>query len=272
MSANFIARASGYNGNQDWLKHSKMTREHADLEDMKSWISQVADIGFEGISMHTIHCWYHDIDSEAIKKVKDLAASFALPIFSYAGEFGLPDNVETFEQFDQSDPSNWEKTFTVAKQLGCGWLSGGFGPRDNGPIIRDMCTRFGLRFAFENHPNEKSAEDILKKIDGFEEFMDVAFDTGWAGTCGFDAPATIRKLSGKICEVHLKDVREEGQHNTCALGDGIVGIEACLEALLEIGYEGWITIEHEPFDRDPMPEVRTSYGRVRNWMKRLGIA
>ncbi|WP_154019037.1 hypothetical protein [Halococcus agarilyticus] len=45
---------------------------------------------------------------------------------------------------------------------------------------------------------------------------------------------------------------ESPEHETCALGDA--------------GYGGWVTIEHEPFDRDPLPEPRTSLDRLREWL------
>jgi sugar phosphate isomerase/epimerase len=95
--------------------------------------------------------------------------------------------------------------------------------------------------------------------------MGVAFDTGWAGTQGFDAADAVRDLDDLLYDVHLKDVESAGAHETCVLGDGVVDVRACLRALDDIGFDGWVTVEHEPFDRNPMPEVERSVERLREW-------
>ncbi len=41
---------------------------------------------------------------------------------------------------------------------------------------------------------------------------------------------------------------------TCPHGSGIVDIDACVDALVENGYEGALSIEHEPYDHDPTDE------------------
>lgn len=56
-------------------------------------------------------------------------------------------------------------------------------------------------------------------------------------------------------------------HETCALGEGIVSIEAVVKEAVRGGFAGPIGIEHEPEDHDPEPEVRTSLARVRQWLR-----
>jgi len=55
-------------------------------------------------------------------------------------------------------------------------------------------------------------------------------------------------------------------HETCVLGDGVVGIRQCVAALKEIGYKGGISIEHEPEDRNPLPDVKLSLARLNQWL------
>lgn len=259
ISANLVARAAGYDRNHDWERHDRLTREKFSLADSRFWIADAARLGFEGLSLWTAHCWYHDPAGDVAGQLREIAANAKLPIYSYAGVFGMPDDQVA---------GNWRRTFDVAKALGAKWLSGGYRSPEARPIIRALHQQFDIKLAFENHPHEKSADDILRRIDGFEDCMGVAFDTGWAGTCGFSAPETIRKLGSHLLEVHLKDVRAAGGHDTCALGEGIVGIEACVAALREVGYDGWLTIEHEPYDRDPADELALSIERLQKWIGR----
>ena len=54
--------------------------------------------------------------------------------------------------------------------------------------------------------------------------------------------------------MHLKDVEALGTHVTCMYGDGCARIADCVDALLRVGYAGPVSIEHEPYDRDPTAE------------------
>lgn len=262
ISANYVARVSDYDGVDEWSEHDVRTRHAFDLDDIETWIDDVAAMGFDGLSLWTAHCWYHEVDDGQVAEVREIAERAGLSIYSYAGGFGLPPE---HGSWDRSDRANWERTYEVADELGCGWLSGGYGAEENRVIVREMADTFGIDFAYENH-GEASVAEIRERIEGYEDCMGVAFDTGWAGTQGFDAADAIRDLDDLLFEVHLKDVTAAGEHRTCVLGDGVVGIEACLDALVEIGYDGWVSIEHEPFDHDPTDEVRTSLANVGAWL------
>jgi L-ribulose-5-phosphate 3-epimerase len=66
--------------------------------------------------------------------------------------------------------------------------------------------------------------------------------------------AAIEELSGHLFHVHLKDVEALGTHVTCMYGEGCARIAECIDTLLRIGYAGPVSIEHEPYDRDPTAE------------------
>src|SRR5207248_11004005 len=117
-----------------------------------------------------------------------------------------------------------------------------------------------------NHP-EKSIDEILHKIGGGQfSRIGIALDTGWCGTQGIDAVEAAKRLREKLFIVHLKDVKVAGAHDTCALGEGIVAIEGVVRYLLKTGWDGTFCIEHEPYDHDPMPEVKRSFERIKKWL------
>jgi L-ribulose-5-phosphate 3-epimerase len=91
----------------------------------------------------------------------------------------------------------------------------------------------------------------IEKIAPFAPWVGAAIDTGHFATQGYDAVEAVRELRDYLVDVHLKDVRAAGAHDTCTLGDGIVDIRGVLALLGEFGYERPITIEHEPYDHDP---------------------
>ena len=66
-----------------------------------------------------------------------------------------------------------------------------------------------------------------------------------------------------VFHVHLKDVRAPGSHETCRYGQGIVPIRACVEALQKLGYQGAISVEHEPEDFDPTDDCKANLATLR---------
>jgi sugar phosphate isomerase/epimerase len=109
---------------------------------------------------------------------------------------------------------------------------------------------FGIGFNFENHP-QKSAEEILARVGGGDEWLGVCIDAGWLGAQGVPAPEAIRICGDRVRRVHLKDVKAPGAHETCLLGEGVVDVAGCIAALKAMGYAGSYSWEDEPEDRNP---------------------
>ncbi len=256
ITANFVGRALRYGNNRDWSANEQATLAAASPDDFMSIAAEVANAGFEAIDLWTAHChWARQKHEDDLEQVKGICSQFDLSISSYAG--GL-------------DPTAIEPALKFMKQLGAPLYAGGLpgpSPAELMPRINDLCQKYGLRYAYENHA-EQSAEEMLAKIvHGQYSSCGIAFDTGWASTQGFDAAEAIKRIREHLFIVHLKDVKAQGQHETCALGDGIVPIEKVVRYLVESDWQGSICIEHEPFDRDPMPEVETSLTRLKQWLK-----
>ena len=91
-------------------------------------------------------------------------------------------------------------------------------------------------------------------------------DTGWFGTHNYDAVAALRVLAPRLFHVHLKDVLAPGAHDTCRYGRGCVPIEACVRTLVDLGYTGGISIEHEPDHYNPNEDVVANLAMVKAWL------
>jgi sugar phosphate isomerase/epimerase len=110
-----------------------------------------------------------------------------------------------------------------------------------------------VRFGLENHP-EKTPQEVLDVIGDERDVLGSGLDTGWWATQGYDPVAAIEELSDRLFHVHLKDVEALGTHVTCLYGEGCARIAECVNALVRVGYSGPVSIEHEPYDRDPTAE------------------
>lgn len=97
----------------------------------------------------------------------------------------------------------------------------------------------------------KSADALLKIADGVSSpFVQIYYDFGNGLGLGNDPIAEIRKLNGKIRQVHAKD--PGGQY----LGEGRLDLPAVSAALKEIGYNRWIVLETPSTDDPPAAAKR----------------
>ena len=263
ITANYVARALNYRGPNDWMPNQDATIAAASPEYFLGMVQEIAAAGFDAIDIWTAHChWQHHDRGDYLEQVKGFCSQFDLTITSYAGGFAA------------NDAKDIDPPFRFMKQLGAPIFAGGIGgslpPQKLVPMVNDACHHYGVRWAFENHP-EKTIDDVFARIDGGKhDRVGVALDTGWCGTQGMDAVDAVKRLidAGKLFIIHLKDVRGAGKHDTCAIGEGIVPCEEIVRALVRSGWQGDVGIEHEPFDRDPMPEIKRSLERVMAWLGR----
>ena len=66
------------------------------------------------------------------------------------------------------------------------------------------------------------------------------YDVGNSTKAGFNAVEEIRWLGGaRICEVHLKD-------NPHYLGEGTIDFKAVVDALADVGFDGWLSSKPVP--------------------------
>ncbi len=92
----------------------------------------------------------------------------------------------------------------------------------------------GITLGLENTLSADENLEILSKVGS--EACKVYYDIGNSTYNGYDVPAEIRKLKDKICQFHFKD-------GAFYLGRGKVKMEPIREAIMEIGYNGWIVLE-----------------------------
>lgn len=261
MSANFVARTLGYHMTRGWGEGDEATQAHfrpletfgARFEEV---LRDVKALGFQAMDLWTGHLnpdWATDAH---VSTTRDLLKSRGLSVPSLAGWFG-------------SSPEEFEATCKLASALNIPVLGGSTSLLEKDrPFVLKTLERYGLRLGLENHP-EKTPEEMLGKIgDTGSGRIGTAVDTGWYATQGYDAAEAIEALGEHVFHVHLKDVKEVGAHETCRLGEGIVPVERCLEALKRSGYTGPIALEHEPELFDPTEDVRASVKLVQDWLAR----
>lgn len=150
---------------------------------------------------------------------------------------------------------------TFAAELGARWILVPVTPGDEGVThevgterwiemmakVAPLAADLGIVLCLENvgRGYGKSAADLAHLVDSVgSPGVRVYYDVGNALAFGNDPVAEIGALGSRIAEVHIKDREAD------LLGEGIVPIPQCLEALREIGYDDWLVLETPPTD-DP---------------------
>lgn len=111
------------------------------------------------------------------------------------------------------------------------------------PVAADL----GVVLCLENvgRGYGKSAAELANLVDTVASpGVAVYYDVGNALAFGNDPVAEIKFLGSRIGAVHIKDREAD------LLGEGIVPIPQCLQALREIGYDDWLVLETPPTE-DP---------------------
>jgi sugar phosphate isomerase/epimerase len=259
ISANFVGRALNYPGGHvgEWSKFDAATVAQSPQRDFPSIAAEVSAEGFRSIDLWTAHCHWQKHDPPCADHVRRICASNGLTVTSYVGGF------------QASAAPEVEALFRFMYRLGAPIFAGmnwGLPDDDRAGLIDEVASQFNVRWAHENHP-EKTPDEILQRIaHGRYRSCGIALDTGWCATQGLDALEAVKAVREHLFIVHLKDIQAAGAHDTCALGEGIAPVERVVRFLVETNWQGTIGIEHEPFDRDPMPEVRTSLRRLKQWL------
>ena len=253
MTANFVARETGW-AMHGWGHGDRVTSEaFAPLETygerIDALLHDVRALGFDVVDLWGAHLSPEWATHEHVAIAREALARHGLRVATYATWVGA---------------SNIERACEVARALGTRVVGAGFSgdARELAPVLRDH----GVVLAVENHP-ERTPAELLAKVEAGGETMRTTVDTGWWATQGYDPARAIEELGGQVAHVHLKDVRHAREpHETCAWGEGIVDVEACLRALVRIDYTGVLTVEHEPEDRDPSEECRAMRAQLVDWL------
>jgi sugar phosphate isomerase/epimerase len=187
-------------------------------------------------------------DPQVIKKYQDETKAAGLVVCSLSMDLmnGCP------MATDPRGPAWLEQTIDAARQLGAGAILVPFfgkgdllkGEELKKDDVNNVVSRMkeaapkakaaGVKLGLENTCSGKQNLEILDRIasDSVGCYYDIGNSTG----NGYDVPAEIRALKGRIAQFHFKD---GGSY----VGEGKVNLPPIAEAIKEIGYQGWIVLE-----------------------------
>lgn len=253
MTANFVARETGW-AMHGWGHGDRLTNEaFAPIETFAArfngLLEDVRALGFDSVDLWGAHLNPDWATDEHVAIAQDALLAHGVTVTTYGAWIGA---------------GNVARACELAQAVGTSVIGAGFSG-DAGQLA-SVLREHGITLAVENHPEQTPAE-VLAKIEAGDGTMATTVDTGWWATQGYDPARAIEELDGHVAHVHLKDVLRAGEpHDTCAWGDGIVDVEACVATLRRSDYTGAYTVEHEPENRDPSAEIVAMREQLEGWL------
>jgi sugar phosphate isomerase/epimerase len=109
--------------------------------------------------------------------------------------------------------------------------------------LAELVRPLGLRVCVHNHAtrHDLAAADLLSVVEHSAPAVGLCVDTGWAHVSGHDPLTWIRGYPQRAFAVHLRNQR--GTTPAEDLLEGDLDVAAIVAALLEGGYDGWLSME-----------------------------
>lgn len=145
--------------------------------------------------------------------------------------------------------------------------------------LTKVTAKYGIHTVIHNHlgtliESQEQVESVLKKCPDVK----LLFDTGHLAVAGGDVSYIAEKYADRIAAYHLKgwqneepsvDSKPSRKGHFCGLGQGdfFIDNESVVKTALKKGFDGWIFIEHDTHERDPLLDLRESLEILKSWIK-----
>lgn len=130
--------------------------------------------------------------------------------------------------------------------------------------IVDYAEARGVRVGVEYEPellvdDTDAALSLLEDVD--RDFLGVNLDLGHAAVTGEDPVEAIHRCAGRITGVHLEDIAGGvgGRHYHLVPGEGDLDFAAIFDALDDVGYDGFATLELYTYPDEPDRAAAAAY-------------
>jgi len=149
------------------------------------------------------------------------------------------------------------KLFEFAKEMGIETIASE--PKaEQFDLIDKLCQEYQIKLAIHNHPKPShywNPDTVLEMCAGRSKWIGACVDVGHWVRSGLDPVECLKKLQGRIRDVHIKEI-DDGHDVVWGTGQG--RMKGILEELHRQGYQGTFAIEYEYNWDNNVPEIRQS--------------
>jgi sugar phosphate isomerase/epimerase len=176
--------------------------------------------------------------------------------------------------FSEDNDDDMRRKFEYCKLAGIPLIIAGPTPATL-PRLEKFVKEYNIKIAIHNHgPEDKyfpSPMDALKAVENMDPRMGVCIDIGHAARAGTDVPDAIHKVGRRLYDVHMKDLANpSSKESQVAVGDGVLPVEKIFASLIAIKYPGYVDLEYEINEDNPMPGMIKSFAYMRGVLAGMG--
>jgi sugar phosphate isomerase/epimerase len=136
------------------------------------------------------------------------------------------------------------------------------------PRVEKFAKQYNIKIAIHNHgpedPDFPSPYDALKAVKGMDPRMGLCIDIGHTVRTGTDVVRAIADAGPRLLDMHAKDLRDlKVKESQCIVGEGKIPIPQIFRQLRAIRYGGYVNLEYEIDEKDPLPGMKQSFAYMR---------
>lgn len=151
--------------------------------------------------------------------------------------------------FTKNEAEN-RKLFEWCKKMGMQTMIAEPDPNDRElwAMLDKLCAEYEVNVAVHNHPKPSTywnPDTVLKAIEGCSKRIGSCSDTGHWARSGLKPVECLKKLAGRVIQLHFKDLTKEGGWHDVPWGTGECDFRGMLAELKRQGFKGVFTIEYE---------------------------
>ena len=230
-------------------------------------LARVDSAGLTYIEPNTFHATGPDLNDtvigrlseEGLAKVKDMIAQKGL-------------KAESVYIAGNNTIESWKHQFDIARQLGVTFVTAE-PPITMWDSIDSLAGAYGMKVAIHEHwkgvSRYWSPDSVLAAIQGHPNFAACA-DLGHWPKSGIEPLEAVKKLSGHIIGIHLKDIAayNDPSLKDVVAGTGVVKFPEIFKELKNQGFKGHIYIERDSVE--PGGNVQTVLQTIQYYNTEIG--
>jgi sugar phosphate isomerase/epimerase len=253
----------------------------------------LSSLGYRGIEImaDVPHAYPKHLTTEDLRDIRKALDDNGLAISNINAFMHHADGDTYHPSWIESDPGLRAKRveytlrcIDLAEKLGAPALS-----TEPGGPLDDMHPEEGLRLfkeglmAVEQHARDNGIRILIEPEPGLliensrqftSLFRDLApdvfglnCDIGHFFCVGEDPVQVIKEMKDVIHHFHLEDIAASREHYHLMLGHGAVNLPQVLNAIAEIGYEDFVTVELYTYEDQPENAARSAIAYLQNWQE-----
>lgn len=228
-------------------------------EEIRHVLTQIREIGYEAIQISGIG----EVTSEVAEIYERITADLKLDICAthFALEY-IEDNLEWVIELHKKWQCDYIGVGSMPLNLRFTDKLKGFAERMN--AVGKKLKASGIQLIYHNHKFEFEQIDgkpwLQYLLDHFNpEYVQLEIDTYWVQAGGANPVTWIKKVSGNMGVLHLKDFRiVKDEQQFAEIGQGNLQWVEILEAANVAGVI-YAAVEQDSFTADPIESLRISY-------------